>query len=333
MIISRTPYRVSFFGGGTDFPAWYKENGGEVLSTTINRYSYITGRYLPPFFEHKHRIAYAIVESVKEIDEIQHPAVREALRYMQIKDGVEIHHDGDLPKQTGLGTSSSFAVGILNVLHALKGEMATKQQLAEEAIHIERDLCGDNVGSQDQIAAAFGGLNHIEFLKNGTFLVHPIIISQHRIKQLEKRLMLFFTGFARSSSEIIKEQINNIEKKEQELKTIQGMVKEGINILTNEKMDINDFGLLLNDGWQVKRNLSSKVSNANIDALYERALRAGALGGKITGAGGGGFMLLFVDPEKKASVRAALKDCLSVPFGLEFNGTQIIFYQPHVSHH
>jgi D-glycero-alpha-D-manno-heptose-7-phosphate kinase len=327
MIISRTPYRISFFGGGTDYPVWYEKHGGAVLAAAINRYCYIFCRRLPPFFEHRHSIVYSRIELTKEVNDIAHPAVREAFRFMGVEDGLDVHHIGDLPKQTGLGTSSSFAVGLLNALHALKGEMTTPEQLAREATHIERDMCGDNVGSQDQVTAAHGGVNLIRFLPGDIITVHPVIVSAERFQLLQDHLMLLFTGFSRVASEIAAEQIRNTPKRETELRRMQDMVEEGVNILRQGR-DLRGFGELLHEGWQLKRTLSNRISNADIDGIYDQARAAGALGGKLCGAGGGGFLLLFVEPEKHASVRRALSDHLHVPFSFDWLGSRIIFYQP-----
>lgn len=327
MIISRTPYRISFFGGGTDYPVWYAKNGGCVLAASISRYCYILSRYLPPFFQHKHRIVYSIVEGVRDVDEIKHPSVRECFRFMNVSDGLEIHHDGDLPKQTGLGSSSSFTVGLLHVLHAMKGAMVTPMQVAREAIHVERDLCGDNVGSQDQVEAAFGGLNNILFHEDGAITVRPVTVSSERKALFENHLMLFFTGFSRMASDVAAEQIRNTPKKETELHTMQDMVGEGLSILSGSGA-ILEFGKLLHESWQLKRSLSTRISNEEIDGIYETARTAGATGGKLCGAGGGGFMLLFVEPDKQPAVRSALKKYLYVPFKLESLGSQIIFFEP-----
>lgn len=327
MIISRTPYRISFFGGGTDYPAWYAENGGQVLAASINRYCYLSCRYLPPFFEHKNRIVYSIIEGTRTIDEIQHPAVRESLRMLHITNGVEIHHDGDLPKQTGLGTSSSFAVGLLHALHALRGEMRRPMDLTQEAIRLERDLCHENVGSQDQVTAAHGGLNWITFAGGDIISVHPITLSAERLHHFQSHLMLFFTGFSRTASEIAAEQIANIPKKKAELHAIQEMVHEGVNVLAGSG-NLTAFGELLHANWQIKRGLSSRISNDLIDHLYSRARQAGATGGKLCGAGGGGFVLLFVEPDKQDAVKHELKEFLQVPFEIEWLGSQIIFFQP-----
>ncbi|MFC1452308.1 kinase [Verrucomicrobiota bacterium] len=327
MIISRTPYRVSFFGGGTDYPAWYEEHGGAVLATSINRYCYVSCRFLPPFFKHRHRIVYSRIEDVVEVEEIKHPLVRECLRFLPFSDGLEIHYDGDLPKNAGLGTSSSFAVGLLNALHALRGEMTMPRQLAREAVHVERDLCRENVGSQDQVSAAFGGLNLIEFSSGDTIQVRPITVPRERLEQFQKHLMLFFTGFSRVASHIAGEQIRNIPKKQSELRALREFVDEGAGILTGGG-SLAEFGRLLHEAWQLKRSLSDLISNDTIDGLYSAAREAGAAGGKLCGAGGGGFLLCFAEPDRQEDVRRALSSCLHVPFGFDRQGTQIIFYQP-----
>ena len=327
MIISRTPYRVSFFGGGTDYPAWYRANGGAVLSAAIARYCYITCRWLPPFFAHKSRIVYSIIEDVTRVEDIQHPAVREALLHLGIREGIEIHHDGDLPKMTGLGTSSSFTVGLLHALHALRGEFRSKMQLAEEAIHVERDRCGDRVGSQDQVCAAFGGLNHIRFAPDDAISVDPIPLPAERMTAFQDSLLLFFTGFSRYSSEVVAEQLQNVPRKQKELAEMAAMVGQGIRFLT-EGRDLADFGRLLHESWLLKRSLSSRVSTPEIDSMYAAARQAGATGGKITGAGGGGFLLLYVEPDRQPAVRQALAHLLHVPFDLDHSGSQIIFSNP-----
>lgn len=326
MIISRTPFRISFFGGGTDYPVWYKNEKGAVLATSINKYCYISLRYLPPFFDYKHRIVYSKVEHIKNISEIEHPAVRENLRFMNIKRGMEIHHDGDLPARAGLGTSSSFTVGLLNAIHALKGEMVTKRQLASEAIHVEQDMIKENVGSQDQITAAFGGFNKIEFNGDQEFQVQPVTISSDKNKLLQDHMMLFFTGFSRTASSIAAEQIKKIPEREKELKRMCEMVDEALNILNESSLDLKDFGKLLRENWMIKRKLTSKITTDAIDRIYERAMKAGALGGKLLGAGGGGFILFFVEPERQQKVREKLKNLLYVPFRFENLGSQIIYY-------
>ncbi len=328
MIISRTPFRISFFGGGTDYPVWYKEHGGAVLATSINKYSYITCRYLPPFFEHKYRIVYSKTETTQTISEIQHPAVRATLEYMGINRGVEIHHDGDLPARAGLGSSSSFTVGLTHALYALKGNMVTKRQLALDAIHIEQNLLKENVGAQDQTSAAFGGFNKIEFGGEQQIQVQPLTLNQKKCHQLEDHLMLFFTGFSRFASEIAGEQIKKTPDKQSELHKMQEMVEEAIGILNGGDSDISDFGKLLHESWTIKRSLTDKISTPQIDKIYNEARDAGALGGKLLGAGGGGFMLFFVEPDKQAAVKERLKNFLYVPFKFDTTGSQIIYYAP-----
>ncbi|MFC1724222.1 kinase [candidate division KSB1 bacterium] len=327
MIISRTPFRISFFGGGTDYPAWYEEHSGAVLATTINKYCYITCRYLPPFFEHDNRVVWSKIENVKTFDEIQHPAARAVLKYLKIKNGIEVHHDADLPARTGLGSSSAFTVGLLNCLFALKGKMISNEKLALEAIKVEQNILKENVGSQDQISAAFGGLNVLEFKSKNNFLVNPVVVNNTRLKQLERHLMFFFTGISRTASEIAKEQVEKIPDRKNELKTLHQMVYEAVDIL-NSRHDIVEFGKLLHEGWMLKRELSDKISNDFIDDIYNAARDAGTIGGKISGAGGGGFMLLFAKPENQTKIKEALKNLLYVPIKFESFGSQIIFYQP-----
>ena len=326
MIISRTPFRISFFGGGTDYPVWYKHNGGTVLNTTINKYCYISARFLPPFFEYKYRIRYTLREEVQKLSEIKHPSVRECLNYMRIDQGIEMVHTSDLPARSGIGSSSSFTVGFLNALYALSGRMVGKRNLAASAIYIEQDILGENVGSQDQVAAAFGGLNKIEFNGKENFFVQPVTVDQKRITELQNHLQLFFTGFPRTASEVASEQIQNTAEKTTELRTMKQMVDEAIDILSSHERNIEDFGKLLNESWKLKRSLSSRVTTNEIDQMYATALEAGAIGGKLCGVGGGGFMLLFVPPRKQRLVRQALKQLLYVPFRFETLGSQIILY-------
>lgn len=324
MIISKTPFRVSFFGGGTDYLPWVKEHGGASLSVTIDKYCYITCRYLPKFFAHKTRLVYSNIELVKDNKDIQHSSIREVLAHLGVTNGLEIHHDADLPARTGLASSSAFTVGLLNAVRTLIGRKSEKIALAREAIHIEQDRCKENVGCQDQLATAIGGLNLYTF----NFDVVPkydvtrIQISMERIKELQSNLMLFFTGFSRTASEIAKHQIENIPKKTQQLKRMKQMVYEAHDILYTGELD--NFGSLLHEGWCLKREMSDKVSNAEIDALYKTACFAGALGGKLLGAGGGGFLLLYVPQEKQREVKEALKNYLHVPFKFEFIGTEIV---------
>ncbi len=327
MIISRTPFRISFFGGGTDYPVWYRENGGAVLGTTINKYCYITCRYLPPFFEHKHRIIYSQMEQVQDIDEIRHPSVRETLKFMGITEGIEIHHDGDLPARTGLGSSSSFTVGLVRALYALKGVMPSKMQLALDTIHIEQERIKENVGSQDQTLAAFGGFNRIDFNGEHHIEVRPITIKRQRLELLQDHLMLLFTGFSRTASDIAEEQIKQTPNKKRELTEMCRMVGEAINILNGDG-DLSEFGKLLHESWQLKRSLTDRISTPYIDYVYDAATRAGATGGKLLGAGGGGFILFFVKPELQPKVKESLHGLLHVPFLFENSGSQIIFYEP-----
>lgn len=326
MIISRTPFRISFFGGGTDYPVWYGDHGGAVLSTTIDKYCYLTCRYLPPFFQHKHRIVYSKIDTVNRIKDIRHPAAREILEFMKIKNGIEIHHDGDLPARTGLGSSSAFTVGLLNSLYALKGIMPTKHRLAKEAIYIEREVLKEHVGSQDQVAVSYGGFNKINFEKDGNFSVEPIILNKDRLNELENHLMLFFTGFSRTASRIAKKQIKNTANKRNELAMMHSLVDEAKNILTGSS-DISEFGKLLYESWKLKKSLTDKISTPEVDAVYDKAMSAGAIGGKLLGAGGGGFVLFFVKPEFQEKVRKKLSKLLLVKFRFENMGSHIIFYR------
>lgn len=326
MIISRTPFRISFFGGGTDYPVWYKENSGAVLSTAIDKYCYITIRYLPPFFlDHNYRIVYSRVESVKYASEIQHPAVRALLEFCKTDRGVEIHHDGDLPARSGLGSSSSFTVGLLHSLYALKGIMVSKSRLAKEAIYVERELLKENVGSQDQVAVAYGGFNKIVFDRDDNFRVEPITLRKEKLQQLQNHLILIFTGLSRFASKIASEQISRTPDKKNELNLIQDMVDEAIDIL-NGNRDILEFGKLLHESWKIKKTLSPKISTLELDNIYDKALKAGAIGGKLLGAGAGGFMLLFAPPERHQRVKEELRDFLEVKFSFENEGSQIIYY-------
>jgi len=328
MIICRTPFRISFFGGGTDYPVWYEANGGAVLATTINKYSYITCRYLPPFFDHKSRIVYSKTEIVQNISEIQHPAVRATLGYMGVERGIEIHHDGDLPAKTGLGSSSSFTVGLAHALYALNGKIASKRQLALDAIHIEQNLLRENVGAQDQTSAAFGGFNKIKFGGPQIIEVSPITLNQKKCRDLQDHLLLYFTGFSRIASEIAGEQIKKTPDKQTELFRMREMVDEAIDILNGGDSDISDFGRLLHESWTIKRSLTDKISTPQIDTIYNEARNAGALGGKLLGAGGGGFMLFFVEPEKQSLVKEKLNHLLHVPFRFDATGSQIIYFAP-----
>src|SRR5262245_43749307 len=327
MIISRTPYRISFFGGGTDYPAWYRTHGGSILATSIDKYCYLSCRYLPPFFDHRFRIVYRKIETCHSVEEIEHPAVREALRFLEIDRGIELHHDGDLPARSGMGSSSAFTVGLLHALHALRGEMVTKGQLVRESIHLEQNVLQETVGSQDQVMATHGGLRHVRFQPDGEIAIDPLILPPARVVELESHLMLFYTGIARTAADVARSYVVDLEKKRRQLRIMKELVEESIDILASGA-DIGSFGDLLHEAWQTKRSLSSRVSSPAVDAMYERAREAGAVGGKLTGAGGGGFLLLFVEPDRQETVREALHDLLHVPFRFETAGSQIIVYEP-----
>ncbi len=327
MIITRTPFRISFLGGGTDYPPWYRKHGGAVLSTTIDKYCYITCRYLPPFHEHRISLVYSKMEQCDTVEEIKHPVAREVLRFMKVDRGVEIHTDADLPGRSGMGSSSAFTVGLLHSIHALQGRMVGKQQLATESIHLEQEVLKEAVGSQDQVNAAYGGLNHVLFHPNGEISVRPVTISPQRMTEFNAHLMMFYTGIKRTASSVAGTFINGMEERKRQLRIMKDLVDEGLGIL-NSDHDIADFGHLLNEAWQAKRSLSATVSNSEVDTLYVRAQAAGAIGGKLTGAGGGGFLLLFVKPEKHEAVRDEFKQLIHVPFKFEFSGSQIIYYEP-----
>lgn len=327
MIISRTPFRVSFFGGGTDYPDWYREHGGAVLSTTIDKYCYISVRELPPFFEHKFRLVYSFVENVKDISELAHPAARGVLQHLGVSKGLEIHHDGDLPARSGVGSSSAFTVGLISAIRALEGRHMSKDEVAQEAIYVEHSVIREPVGAQDQISAAFGGFNHITFSQNGSYQVAPLIMRSERLEALQGHLMLLFTGLSRTAAEIAQTQIENLPKRVSELRALGELVNRAIETLRSP-CDLAEFGRLLHEGWLLKRRLSDRVSTPDIDALYDTAIRAGAIGGKLLGAGGGGFLLLFVRPEHRAKVRAALPKLIDVPFRFDTSGSRIVLYQP-----
>lgn len=328
MVITRTPFRISFFGGGTDYPVWYEKNRGAVLSVSINKYCYVMTRYLPPFFDCNYRIRYSKQEETKTIDEIDHPSVRECLRFMDFSEGIETQHNTDVPGMSGLGSSSAFTVGFLNSLYALRGENVDKRRLALDAIHVEQDRIRENVGSQDQTAAAFGGFNRIEFGGPKKIAVAPVRCSPRLADELDQRLLLFFLGYPRNASHVAAEQIQNTPKKEKELMRMRKMVDEAEHILSCGVKKIDDFGTLLHETWLLKRGLSSKITNAFIDETYEKARGAGALGGKLIGAGGGGCMLLFVSPENQQRVRERLKHLVHIPFAFEYSGSQVIYKMP-----
>lgn len=325
MIITQTPFRMSFFGGGTDFPAFYREHGGAVISTTFDKYCYVNVRHLPRFFDYSTELSYAKIERVSKVEEIQHPAIREAMKQLDMHE-IRLTYEADLPARSGLGTSSSFAVGMLNAFYALKGKYADKRKLADDAIFLERVLCNESGGVQDQIAASFGGLNRINFDASG-YSVNPVIISPDRKNLLNRNLMLFFTGFSRFSSDIQVEAEKNLKSKKDQLLEMLSLVDDAEEVLTS-KCDLNEFGRLLDYTWKLKRGITSKVSTDSIDAVYEKAIKAGATGGKLLGAGGGGFLLFYVEPEKQKKVHEVLKDFLYVPFEFETGGTRVIHYTP-----
>lgn len=327
MIITQTPFRMSFFGGGTDFCEFYKEHGGAVISTTFDKYCYVTVRHLPRFFDYSTELSYMRTERVTSIDDIQHPAIREAMKYLDMHE-LRLTYEADLPARSGLGTSSSFAVGMLNAFYALKGKYADKYTLADDAIFLERVLCREAGGIQDQIAAAFGGLNRINFHADGRYTVNPIIISPERKQQLNDNLMLFFTGFSRFSSDIQISTKKAIEDKTDQLLEMLSLVDEAEKILHGINHDLDDFGRLLDHTWKLKRGITNNISTDSIDDIYNRAIKAGALGGKLLGAGGGGFLLFYVPSDKSGLMKQALKDLLYVPFKFEDQGTKIIHYTP-----
>ena len=326
MIISRTPYRISFFGGGSDYPVWYKVYGGAVLVTTIDKYCYLTCRYLPPFFEHRIRVVYSNIETVQSVEDLKHPAVRECLKLLDVQRGVEIHHDGDLPARSSMGSSSSFTVGLLNALYSLKGVARPKEELATEAIRVEQDLMEETVGSQDQVATVYGGFNRIVFSQDGSRTVVPITLSESRFDELNSHLMLFYTGITRTASDVARSYVADLGRKHRELQRLVQMVDESVSIL-NGHGDLLAFGELLDEAWEVKKTLGDQISNSRIDEVYREALSAGATGGKLMGAGGGGFMLIFAPPEAQPRIRERLHKMLSIPFEFERSGSQVIFFE------
>jgi D-glycero-alpha-D-manno-heptose-7-phosphate kinase len=328
MIITSTPLRISFFGGGTDYPVWYRQYGGAVLATTINKCCYITCRRLPPFFEYHSRISYSKVENVRRNDAIEHPSVRACLRFLGMDEGLEIHHVADLPARTGLGTSSAFTVGLLLGLYALQDRMRDKQALAADAIHVEQELLQEAVGAQDQVSAAHGGFNRINFHADGSIEVKRVLTASSRLAELEQHLALYFTGFARTASEIAQEQVRMTPQRKQELDTMLQLVDEAEAIISSPGRSLDEFGCLLHEGWQIKRSLTQRITNASIDEIYEAGLGAGALGGKLLGAGGGGFMLFFVPPERRRALRERLKKLLCVPFAFASKGSHVVVYEP-----
>src|SRR3984885_9135247 len=328
MIISRTPFRISLFGGGTDYPTWFREHGGAVIGTAIDKYCYISVRRLPPFFEHKSKIVYSKVELVKDTSEIEHPAVRAIFTDLGVTDGLEIHHDADLPARSGLGSSSAFTVGLLNALYALDSRMISKRDLGREAIRIEQDVLKEDVGCQDQLWAAYGGFNRIDFHPDGTFAVAPFIMPPARRTELAQSLMLFFTGFSRFATDFAQDQIKNMSNRKNQLRMLRGLVDSAADIMLDPKSPLRELGELMHQSWQLKRELADSVSNSQIDEIYDAGRQAGAIGGKLLGAGGGGFMGLVVDPEKPAQVREKLKKLIAVNVGFDTEGSKIVIYQP-----
>ncbi|MBO5468866.1 MAG: kinase [Lachnospiraceae bacterium] len=327
MIITKTPFRMSFFGGGTDMEDYFKENGGAVLSTTFDKYCYVNVRHLPRFFDYSTELSYSKTERVTDVNDIQHPAIREAMKMLDMRE-IRLTYEADLPARSGLGTSSSFAVGMLNAFYALKGKYASKKKLADEAIYLERVLCNEAGGWQDQIAASFGGFNRINFNADG-YEVLPVIISPERKRQLNNNLMMFFTGFTRFSSDVQKaNKVSSTEEKRARLKKMYELVDEAESILTNKERDLDDFGRLLDVTWKLKKGTGSAISTGSIDELYEKGMTSGALGGKLLGAGGGGFLVFYVQPEKQEAVKEAMKDLMYIQFKFEDGGTRVIHYSP-----
>lgn len=324
MIITRTPFRMSFFGGGTDMPEFFNEHGGAVISTTFDKYCYVTARHLPRFFDYSTELVYSKIERVNSPADLEHPAVRNAMNMLDMRE-MRISYEGDLPARSGLGTSSSFAVGMLNAFHCIKGTYASKERLAKEAIKLERELCSEAGGWQDQVAAAFGGLNRIDFA-NDDFSVRPIVVAPERKRELESNLMMFFTGFTRFSSDMQK--ANHIADKTSQLKEMLALVDVAEEALTNKTRYLSDFGRLLDTTWRLKRGTGSSISTGSIDMLYERGMKAGALGGKLLGAGGGGFLVFYVEPDAQDAVRKAMSDLLYIPFEFEDGGTSVVYYDP-----
>lgn len=327
MIITKTPFRMSFFGGGTDMPEFFRDNGGAVISTTFDKYCYVNVRHLPPFFDYHTELSYSKTERVVQVEDINHPAIREAMKMLDMHD-IRLTYEADLPARTGLGTSSSFAVGMLNAFYALKGKYADKKRLSDEAIYLERVLCNEAGGWQDQIAAAYGGLNRINF-HGDSYEVQPIIISPERKKQLNNNLMLYFTGFTRFSSEIQKSS-KSMKDKTAQLLDMLAIVDEAEKILEDKHGDIDEFGRLLDLSWKLKKQTGNKVSTGGIDEIYEKAMKAGALGGKLLGAGGGGFLLFYVPEDRQPAVAKEMEKLMRVPFEFENGGTRVIHYTPEI---
>lgn len=329
MIISRTPFRVSLFGGGTDYPAWYRENGGgAVIGATINKYCYISIRSLPPFFQHRHRIVYSHIELVNSVDEIQHPAVRAVLKEHGIQEGVEIQYHGDLPARSGMGSSSAFTVGLLHAVRSFQGSASRPNWLAREAIRIEQEVLREHVGSQDQVWAAYGGMSLITFRPDGSFQVAPLLITPERREELERHMLLFFTGFSRLAPAIAEQQIRNLRARTGQLESLRQMVREAACILQDPQRPIRELGAMLDEAWKKKKELADCISTGSIDQIYNAAMQAGALGGKLLGAGGGGFLLLFAEPSRHDRIRQALQGLIEVSFRIGSPGSTIVIYEP-----
>lgn len=329
MIITKTPFRLSFFGGGTDYPEHYLKFGGAVLATSINKYCYISCRPLPPFFAHKYRIAYSKIENAHSIDEIEHPAVKSVLSYLDCNQGMEIHHDGDLPARSGLGSSSSFTVGLLKAIHAFQGRITNNYELGLQAIDVEREIIGEKVGSQDQMTAAVGGFNRITFGTNGVIKIDPIILGVKRLAQLKRHLMIFYTGVSRFSQDVTAKKIIGIKQRPNDVSRLGKMVEEATQILSNCNEDITHFGELLKESWMIKKSLAPVVSSEPIDVALQAACENGAIGGKIMGAGGGGFLLIFAAPEFHEKIINVLKNLVHVPFDFDKQGSTVCVYEPH----
>lgn len=327
MIITKTPFRMSFFGGGTDIEEYFREEKGAVLSTTFDKYCYVNVRHLPRFFDYSTEVVYSRIERVTDLQAIEHPLVRNAMEMLDMHE-LRLNYEADLPARSGLGTSSSFAVGMLNAFYALKGKYADKKRLADDAIYLERVLCNEAGGWQDQIAASYGGFNRINFSSDG-YEVLPVIISSKRKKELNQNLMMFFTGFTRFSAEVQKQNATMRNNRRQQLKEMYDMVEEAERVLTDQEGgDLDEFGRLLDRTWKLKRQTGNHISTESIDFLYEKGLKSGALGGKLLGAGGGGFLLFYVPHERQKAVLKAMKDLLYIPFRFEDDGTRVIYYVP-----
>jgi len=325
MIITRTPYRISFFGGGTDYHTYSRAHGGEVISTTIDKYCYINVREYPPFFKKKYRILWSMIEDIDKVSQIKHPLIKGALKHYKVDKGLEIYHQGDLPARSGLGSSSSFAAGFISALHAMNSIYISKKELAEASINMEKNILKENVGMQDQIATAYGGFNHITFNKNDSFNVAPVILPLKNFKTLQKNILLFFTGRSRTASVLAGQQIKAIKSKIQVLNEMKAMVPEALKILNSKNSGMEDFGSLLHESWLLKKSITKEISNSFIDDIYKAGIKSGASGGKILGAGGGGFIIFYVKSEHQKNVIKKLKDLVHVPFMFDSSGSNIIY--------